>query len=505
MTLIEEAVVTAGPISVENPSTGETIRQVPSLSEGEVDSLVYRARAAQPAWEALGFAGRRRYFKRMQKWLLEHREQIARQIHAENGKSMEEATIEVAYGVLAASFWARKAEAYLKDEHPHTSSPFAIGRRLTIRYAPLGVIGVIGPWNNPLLNNFGDVIPALAAGNAVILKPSEITPLVSLLMAEMVEEIGLPKDVFIVATGAGETGAALVERVDGLMFTGSTRTGKKVAARCGERLIPCSLELGGKDPLIVLADADLDRAANLAVFSAMHNTGQTCTSTERVYVEAPVYDEFVAKVTETFKALRVGESTEFGTSDSGALTFPPQLDIVQRHVKDALDKGAKALTGGRIRTGRFFEPTVLVDVEQDMACMREETFGPTMPIMKVESAEEAIRLANDTSYGLQASIFSRDGKRAEQLARQIEAGTVTINDSLANYFALELPMGGWKDSGLGSRHGREGIRKFTRRQSLMRTRMPMKKELHGMPFEPKNFGLIVKMVETLYGRPRGTR
>ncbi|WP_353953427.1 aldehyde dehydrogenase family protein [Knoellia sp. S7-12] len=495
-----------GFIQVENPSTGAVAGTVPNLDEAAVDALVAAARAAQPAWAELGFSGRARYLRSMQKWFIDNADLVAETIHRENGKSYDEAHIEVAYGVMASAFWARKAGSYLADERVRTRSPFVLGRKLVIRYAPAGVVGVIGPWNNPLLNNFGDVIPALAAGNAVILKPSEITPLTSVLMARMTSEIGLPADVFAVATGDGETGSALVERVDALMFTGSTRTGKKVAARCGERLIPVSLELGGKDPAIVLADADLDRAAHMTLFGAMHNSGQTCTSVERVLVEAPVYDEFVAKMQVAFESLRMGESTGLGTSDSGSLTFLPQLRTVTSHVQDAVRAGARALTGGAVRegAGRFFEPTLLVDVDEDMDCMTQETFGPTLPILKVADEEEAIRIANSTSFGLQASVYTKDKKRGQRVARRLHAGTVTINDVLANYFALELPMGGWKDSGLGARHGAEGIRKFTKRQSILVTNFPMKNELHTMPFNAGSQALMQKIVKVVYGRPRRT-
>lgn len=495
----------AATIEVENPSTGGHAGTVPNLSAGDVAGLVERARAAQPDWAAMGFEGRGRYLRRMQKWFVDNADELATVIHAENGKSIDEAHIEVTYAAMASAFWAKKAPTYLAEEKVRTRSPFAIGRALVIRHAPVGVVGVIGPWNNPLLNNFGDVIPALAAGNTAVLKPSEITPLTSVLMARMAQEISLPADVFAVATGDGATGAALVELVDALMFTGSTRTGKKVAGRCGERLIPCSLELGGKDPAIVLADADIDRAVNATVFGAMHNSGQTCTSVERVFVEAPVYDEFVAKITDVFRRLRLGESTGLGTSDAGSLTFPPQLDIVSRHVDQAIEAGATALTGGKPREGegRYFEPTVLVDVTTDMACMREETFGPTLPIMKVSDVDEAVRLANDSAYGLQASVYTRDRRKGMAVARRLEAGTVTVNDVLANYMALELPMGGWKDSGLGARHGAEGIRKFTRRQSLLLTKHPLRNELHAMPFKARNFQLIRRLVKLFYGRPRG--
>jgi acyl-CoA reductase-like NAD-dependent aldehyde dehydrogenase len=376
------------------------------------------------------------------------------------------------------------------------------GKKLILRYRPLGVIGVIGPWNYPLTNSFGDCIPALAAGNSVILKPSEVTPLTSLLMAEMLTECGMPADVFTVATGRGATGAALIDQVDMIMFTGSTATGKKVMAAAAETLTPVSLELGGKDPLIVLSDADLERAANAAVFYSMQNSGQTCISIERAFVEAPVYDEFVAKVTEKAKALRQGVSTGPGSVDVGAITFPRQMEIIEDHVNDAIAHGARAVVGGKRREGPgdFFEPTVLVDVTPDMKAMREETFGPTLPIVKVADEEEAIRLANDSPYGLGASVFSKDVVRGEAVARRVESGAVCVNDAMMNYSALELPMGGWKASGLGSRHGAGGIRKYARAQAILISRLHPKKDIHMFPYTEKTTQRLLKLFRFLWGR-----
>ena len=277
-----------------------------------------------------------------------------------------------------------------------------------------------------------------------------------------------------------------------IMFTGSTATGKKVMAKAAETLTPVSLELGGKDPMVVLADADVERAANAAVYYAMLNGGQTCVSVERVYVEAPVYDDFVAKVTEKARALRNDRSTGPGTADVGSMTFPPQVDIVERHVRDAVDKGARVVVGGERghdgQGGYWFEPTVLVDVDHTMDCMREETFGPTLPIMKVADAEEAIRLANDSPYGLGGAVFSKDVARGEAVARRIEAGAVCVNDSNVNYTALELPMGGAKASGLGSRHGADGIRKYTQQQALLISRVHPKRDLHMYPYSARMTG-----------------
>jgi acyl-CoA reductase-like NAD-dependent aldehyde dehydrogenase len=342
----------------------------------------------------------------------------------------------------------------------------------------------------------------MMAGNCVILKPSEVTPLSALLMAEMMRECGLPENVFQVATGDGGTGAALIGVVDCVMFTGSSRTGKAVMKAAAEALIPCYLELGGKDPMIVCADANLDRAANAAAFYSMNNGGQVCISVERCYVEAPIYDEFVAKVTENVRSLRQGVPTGVGTVDVGAVIFPPQLDIVDEHVRDAVAKGAKVLTGGHPGSGpgRYYEPTVLVDVDHSMKCMKDETFGPTLPIMKIGDVEEGVRLANDSEYGLQASVWTGDVKRGEQVARRIEAGVVCVNDAQVNYTALNLPMGGWKTSGLGTRHGAAGIRKYTKVQSLLVTRRALKRELFMFPYTKRNTMMLRRMFKLLYGR-----
>jgi acyl-CoA reductase-like NAD-dependent aldehyde dehydrogenase len=495
-------------IPVENPATGEVIAHVPDLGADAVRAMAQRGRAAQPAWDALGFEGRGRILLRMQKWLLDNSDRVIETIVSETGKTWEDAQLaEIMYGASAFGFWAKEAEGYLGDHKVKTSAVLLKGKRLIERYRPLGLIGVIGPWNYPLTNSFGDCIPALAAGNAVILKPSEITPLTSLLLADGLRECGLPADVLQIATGRGATGAAVVDEVDMIMFTGSTATGKKVMAQAAKTLTAVSLELGGKDPMVVLSDADVERAANHAVYYSMFNGGQTCTSIERVYVEAPVYDQFVSKVVEKTRAIRQGRSTGPGTADVGAMTFPPQVDIVERHVEDAKAKGARVLVGGHRGTaanseqpGNWYEPTVLVDVDHTMECMTEETFGPTLPIMKVSDDEEAIRLANDSPYGLAAAVFSKDIARGESVARRLEAGSVCVNDALVNYSALELPMGGAKASGLGSRHGAGGIRKYCQVQSLLVSRLHPHKEPHMFPYNARMTRALGKLINVLYGR-----
>jgi acyl-CoA reductase-like NAD-dependent aldehyde dehydrogenase len=495
----------AAGIPVENPATGETIRTVPIVDPAGVQAMVERARAVQPTWEALGFEARAKVLRRAQKWVTEHAEEIVATIVAETGKTYEDASVvEISYAANAFGFWAKMAPRWLADEGVRSHNPFLAGRRLVVRYRPVGVVGVIGPWNYPLVNSFGDCIPAMAAGNAVVLKPSEITPLTSLVMRDAMRECGLPEGVYQVATGAAETGEALIDAVDMVMFTGSTRTGRKVMERAARTLTPVSLELGGKDPMVVLADADLERAANAAVYYSMQNGGQTCISIERVYVEAPVHDEFVAKVAEKVRALRQGAPSGPGSVDVGAVTFPPQLEIVRRHVDQARDAGAAVLVGGHERpgAGRFYEPTVLTGVDHSMTAMTEETFGPTLPIMRVADEEEAIRLANDSPYGLGASVWSKDLAHGEAVARRIEAGAVCVNDAQLNYIALELPMGGWKSSGLGVRHGAPGIRKYTRQQALLVTRWAPRKEPHMFPYRRPVTRAIGRFVKLFYGRGR---
>ncbi len=493
-------------IPVENPATGATVATVPDLGADAVAEMAARGRAAQPEWEAYGFEGRARVMLRAQKWLMDNTERVVSTIVSETGKTFEDAVFaEVGYGGFAFGFWAKNAGKYLADEQVKSSQLMVKGKKLLMRYRPLGLIGVIGPWNYPFTNSFGDCIPALMAGNSVILKPSEVTPLTSMLLAEGLRECGLPEGVLQIATGRGETGAALIDHVDMIMFTGSTRTGRKVAEAAARRLIPASLELGGKDPMVVLSDADLERAANFATYYSMQNAGQTCISIERVYVEEPVYDEFVAKVSEKVRALRVGKPEGFGSVEVGAITFPPQLETIKDHVADAQQKGARVLTGGRQLPGegRFYEPTVLVDVDHTMKCMTEETFGPTLPIMKVHDADEAVRLANDSPYGLGASVFSRDAARGEAIARRIEAGAANVNDAMINYTALEMPMGGAKASGIGTRHGMGGIRKYCNHQAIVVTsRMAMKREVHMFPYKGRTSRMLTGLFKLLYGRGR---
>jgi acyl-CoA reductase-like NAD-dependent aldehyde dehydrogenase len=487
---------------VEAPATGRVLGEVPVLDAAEVARLVGTAREAQPGWEALGFESRGAVFRAAQRWLIKHQGRFIETICGETGKTVDDAQVEVSVAAQSFGFWAKMAPKYLRDERLRSRSPLAFGRKVVIRYSPIGVVGVIGPWNYPLVNAFCDAVPALMAGNAVVLKPSEVTPLTALLTVEMMEASGMPRGVLQVATGGGETGEALIDETDFIMFTGSTPTGKRVMERASKTLTPVSLELGGKDPMIVCADADVERAANAAVYYALNNSGQICISVERVYVETPVYDSFMAKVLENVQGLRQGPPGGPGEVEIGAITFDRQLDIIERHVIDAKEKGASVVAGGKRRAGpgQFFEPTVLVNVDHTMQCMTDETFGPTLPIMRVADADEAVRLANESPYGLQASVFSKDMTKAEALARRLQAGAVTINDAQVNYTVFDAPMGGWKSSGIGVRHGPTGIRKYCQTQSILFTPFAPKRDIHMFPYKPWRSRLMARVVRLMYGR-----
>ncbi|MGI8673684.1 MAG: aldehyde dehydrogenase family protein [Thermoleophilaceae bacterium] len=491
-------------LPVLNPATGETVGHVPSMGASEVEALVARARAAQPIWNSLGYKGRGAIMRDFRRWLVQNRDRLLETIVAESGKTREDAQLaELVYVADSLGFWAKHAEKFLRDRKMRPHSPFLLGRRLVERHRPYGVVGVIGPWNYPLTNNFGDCIPALMAGNTVVLKPATLTPLTSLLVAEGLKAVGIPDDVFLVATGGGgETGKALIDQADMIMFTGSTDVGKKIMAQASERLTPISLELGGNDPMIVLEDADLERAANAAVFYSMSNSGQTCISIERCYAHEDIHDEFVSKVVEKTRKLRQGEPGGPGSVEVGAITFEDQLELLDEHVADAVEKGARVLTGGRRREGRgdFFEPTVLTGVDHSMRIMTEETFGPTLPIMRVPDEEEAIRLANDSIYGLDSSVWTRDVARGERVARRLETGGACVNDAIINYLATEVAFGGAKQSGIGARHSVEGIKKYCQSQAILITRFAPKREVHFFPHSRRMTKLLERFIVLMYGR-----
>ena len=485
-------------ITITNPATLEKVAEIPVTTSPELAAAEARARAAQKDWARLSFRDRADALYRFREQLLDDAERFAEVLTSETGKPWGDAWgVELIYVCDEISYWARNAEKLLADQRvtPHLLKTKAAYST----YAPTGVIGFIGPWNFPFVLTIGEAIPALVAGNAVIIKPSEITPRSALFGAEAWRDAGLPEALLQVVPGYGETGAKLIDHVDMICFTGSVATGRKVAVKAAEQLKPCSLELGGKDPMIVLRDANLERAANACIWGGLVNSGQVCMSVERVYVEEPVYDAFVKLVEEKIKKVRQGPSKE--SVDIGSMSFPPQLEKVERHVNDAVAKGAKVLAGGRRNPaypGLYYEPTLLVNVNHDMEVMKDETFGPVIPIMKVRDEEEAIRLANDSPYGLAASIFTRNKEKGRALARRIEAGGICVNDCIVHFAVTELPMGGVKESGLGRRHGPEGIRKYCTQKSVVVDRLGLNSEFNWFPNTPAKLAILRRLMNLLF-------
>jgi acyl-CoA reductase-like NAD-dependent aldehyde dehydrogenase len=463
-----------------NPATGEVLRVLECANVAGVCDAVTRARAAQNAWSELGVGRRVAVIREFQSKLHARKSEIAAAITREAGKPLAEAiTTEVLVVLDAARFLIENAGRLLRDEPvPHGNLATKLKRGRLLR-EPYGVIGIISPWNYPFSIPATETLAALVAGNAVVLKPSELTPLVALELARLLHDSGVPQDVFQVVVGDSATGAALMQSlIDKLVFTGSVATGKRIAVAAAERLLPVVLELGGKDPMLVLDDANVDVASSAAVWGAFVNAGQTCLSVERCYVHRSLYEPFLHACAEKAKKLRVGQGVDPET-DVGPMIHERQLRIAEAHVEDAVARGARVMAGGsRIpELGKnFYRPTVLADVTHEMLIMREETFGPVLPVMPFDSDEEAVCLANDSEYGLSASVWARNRERGERLARRIQAGTVMVNDVVTCFGISEAPHGGVKSSGIGRAHGRFGLEEMVRLKYLDSDRMPgMKK------------------------------
>ena len=456
-----ETQVAAGKVVSINPATGEVLREFESASTAEVQATVAHARAAQPAWQAMDASKRLAIIAKFQQLLSERKQQVARVITSEAGKPVAEALLTEILVVLdAARFLMQETYGFLREQplaHGNLATKAKSGRLIR---QPYGVIGIISPWNYPFSIPATETLAALATGNAVVLKPSELTPLSALELASLLHDAGLPEGVFQVVIGEGAAGAALVESGIGkLIFTGSVATGRRIAQTAAARLLPVVLELGGKDPMIVLDDADVDVASSGAVWGAFVNAGQACLSVERCYVHRSIYDSFISTCVEKTKRLRVGNGADPST-DVGPPIRERQLHTVEQHVEDACSHGARVMTGGERLTSlgsNYYAPTVLADVSHDMLIMREETFGPLLPIMPFDTDAEAIRLANDSEYGLAASVWTRDRSRGEKIARQINAGTVMVNDAVSCFGISEAPHGGMKASGIGRTHGTFGL------------------------------------------------
>ena len=488
---------------VLRPVDGSVIRSVDIDSADRVAEVAARLREGQAEWESLGIEGRYRWLAQLRDYLMDNRDEIADVLQEETGKVRADATLEAPYVAGVINFYGENAKEFLAEEKLKSKTLFTKGRKLRVAYKPYQLVGAISPWNFPIILGLEDALAAMTAGSAALLKPSDFTPLAVMKIVDAWKsEIGGP-DVLDYVNGRIPTGEALVDNVDFIQFTGSERGGKGVMARAANTLTPVSLELGGKDPMIVLADADLERATNAATWGGFANTGQICMSIERVYIEEPVYDEFVAKMTEKVDALNQHDDGRDYGAEVGAMTSPNQIAIVSDHVEDARKGGARILTGGEQldREGDWYPPTLIADADHSMKVMRDETFGPVLPMMKVKDEAEAIRLSNESSYGLSGSVFTGDVKRGERIAREMEMGAINVNDALFNYFAVEAPMGGWKTSGIGSRHGSYGIRKFVRAASIISPSIPtMKNEMTWFPYTAKRRNLLSRVFRAVNAR-----
>jgi acyl-CoA reductase-like NAD-dependent aldehyde dehydrogenase len=469
-------------------------------SREDVTAAIARARDAQKEWARLSVAERARIVRGAIDLLVERREEVTKTIIGETGKTRVESLImEVLPGCDYINFWCGRAVKELSDERRKLHGYLRPYKKLVMHYRPLGVVGIITPWNGPFALAINPTVQAILAGNAVILKPSEVAPYSGDWAIRLLREAGVPEGVVQTVHGDGETGAALVRGgVQKISFTGSVQTGKKIAAACAEQLIPYTLELGGKDAMIVCEDADLERAANGAVFNSILNSGHVCMGVERIYVVESVADEFEERVKSIVAELRYGQGDDV---DVGAVFWDRQLPIIERHIEDAKAKGAEVVVGGEADTaeGLFYKPTFVRKVDHTMELMREETFGPIVSVMRVADEEEAIRLANDSHYGLSGSVWTKDIARGIEIAKRLETGSVVINDASMAYGAPEAPFGGLKDSGVGQVNGLGGLRGYTHPQPILIDRWGAKKERVWYPHTSKTIQEIDGMIRVIYG------
>jgi acyl-CoA reductase-like NAD-dependent aldehyde dehydrogenase len=481
-----------------NPATGEVVGEHPIHGAEAVNAAIERARDASVWWAGLGWKERRIRLLNIKGSLTRALNRVAMMIHQETGKPVEDAQLEVVLAITHLDWAARKAERYLG---PRGVFPglLAINHKAVLEYQPLGVVGVIGPWNYPIFTPMGSIAYALAAGNAVVFKPSEYTPGVGQLLAEIVSGVVPEQPILQIVTGFGDTGAALARgAVDKIAFTGSAPTARKVMAACAERLTPIVAECGGKDALIVDADANLDKAAESALWGAMSNAGQTCIGVERVYVVESAYEAFVDRLTEQAKEVRAGDDR---TASYGPITMPGQLGVIKRHVDDALARGGRAVVGGAGSVkDPYVEPVILLEVPDDSSAVCEETFGPTITVHKVKSVDEAITRANATEYALAGAIFARSRANAMRAARRMRSGMTSINAVLAFATVPALPFGGVGDSGFGRIHGPDGLREFARAKAITRQRFAAPMNLMSFRRTRKDLEKTLQLVNILHGK-----
>lgn len=488
-------------LEVRRPGDGELLAEVPVDGPDEVGERIRRCREVQRGWAALSVDDRLRRLRGLHRMVGERADEIVATVVDETGKPTVEARTEVVTVLDLLRFYLRKGASVLRPRTVRTG--WLLGRKARVEREPYGVVGVISPWNYPFVLTMDPVVTAVASGNGVVLKPSEVTPLTGLLVGELVRAAGLPRGLVEVVTGDGATGEALARGdLDRLVFTGSPATGRKVMAAAAERLTPVTLELGGKDPALVLDDADLDRASAGVVFGAFYNTGQTCIATERAFVLDAVHDAWVDRVVERVSELRVSAA---GERDLGPLTTQRQLEIVEEQVADAVEKGARVRTGGG-RTdpaSNLYQPTVLTDVDESMRVLTEETFGPVLPVVRVLDEDEAVERANRSGFMLFGSVWTGDRARGERVARRLRAGGVSINDTLTHYAVPGLPMGGVGESGFGRTRGLEGLREMTRTRSVLVNRTSRSRDPWWFPYRSGQRRLTRALLE--FRRAGGVR
>ncbi len=489
-----------------NPATGEKLGEVRVDTVEELNEAVRKARIAQPAWAALPVKKRALQIKKIRGYMMDNLDEIAEVISRDNGKPRIDAlAAEVVAATMALTYYCKKAPEFLRDKKLAMGNILFFNKRSRIVRIPFGVIGIISPWNYPYAIPFSEIIMALLAGNAVIFKAASEAQMVGQALKKSIEAAGLPHGIFnyINMPGSVAGDAFLDAGIDKLFFTGSVNTGKYLMKKASETLTPVSLELGGNDPMIVCKDADLSRAATGAVWAGYSNAGQSCGGVERIYVERPVYDEFLRLLKKEVEALRVGYDTDFNI-DIGAMTTVRQMETVNAHIKDALKKGARIYAESRPPAklkGQFLPCTVLVDVNHEMAVMREETFGPVVGVMPVDSIEGAVILANDSHLGLTASVWSKNHKKAAEIGRRLKAGAITINDHLMSHGVAETPWGGFKQSSIGRTHGELGFDEMTQPQVIVNDIMPfVRKNFWWHPYSKNIYEGLKGAANVLYGK-----